>query len=73
MNCDGSGPHAPGDIRVYPLGAGGNLLLCAACWEKENNFRTHKAKEAYEAGSNLFRVDHNWPLIDWHTAERYET
>lgn len=58
-NCDGSGPHTEGEVRVYPLGAGGNLILCHHCWANENRFRYGK----HDA--------ENWPQINWYQAEVY--
>src|SRR5437660_8710823 len=63
-NCDGSGPHSgPLEIRVYPLGAGGNLLLCQGCWKRENEYRRGRG---IITGNRA-----NWPQVDYATAEIY--
>lgn len=42
-NCDGSKCRSPeGEVRVYPLGGGANLILCRACWRNENDFRRQR-------------------------------
>lgn len=59
-NCDGNKCHSDkGEVRVYPLGAGGNLILCRACWAHENRFR-------HERGDLVA-----WPPEDWSTAAVY--
>ncbi len=58
-NCDGGHcRYNDGDVRIYPLGSGGNLILCRACWEHENAFRRDRGNQA-------------WPLVNWDTAGRY--
>lgn len=38
-NCDGAGPHTTtGEVRSLPY-AGGNLILCAMCLEREIAYR----------------------------------
>jgi hypothetical protein len=63
-NC--SGNHCTSDtseVRVYPLGGGGNLILCHACWAHENRYRfnrgvAHGDKTAF-------------PQLNWGSAEIY--
>jgi hypothetical protein len=44
-NCGGSHcRHEHGEVRVYPIGSGGNLILCKACWAYENQYH-HERKE----------------------------
>lgn len=65
-NC--SGGHCrvtTGEVRVYPLGGGGNLILCRACWAHENQYRLERGRETGEPA--------NWPQVDWATAEVYAT
>jgi hypothetical protein len=62
-NCDGSGPHSGTQVRVYPLGAGGNLILCFSCWARENRYR-------YERGREHGRPE-DWPQVNWYEAEIY--
>lgn len=61
-NCDGSGPHSRGEVRVYPLGSGGNLILCVSCWVRENKYRFERGKET---NADL------WPQENWDTAKKY--
>jgi hypothetical protein len=65
-NCDGSGPHTEGEVRVYPLGAGGNLILCRACFRRENQYRIDRRNEY-----GGFEAVANWPLVDWNMAKVY--
>jgi len=47
-NCDGSGPHSPGIVKVLPLGSSpdhGNLILCLACFNREMSYRRGRNKE----------------------------
>jgi hypothetical protein len=63
-NCDGG--HCRNefsDVRVYPLGGGGNLILCEACFHAENEYRKYRGKET--------GAPENWPIIAWATAEPY--
>lgn len=63
-DCDGANCRAEsGEVRVYPLGAGGNLILCRACWAHENRYR-------YERGRETSRPD-DWPQLSWEKAEVY--
>ena len=60
-NCDGGYCARPdGETRVYPLGSGGNLILCETCFAWENRYRASRGGE--RAG---------WPAVAWDTAERY--
>lgn len=55
-NCDGGVcTKEDGPVRVYPLGSGGNLIVCQACWEHENRYRRSRG----------------WTVINWNTAEEY--
>lgn len=63
-NCDGAHcREALGEVRVYPLGASGNLILCLACWAAENRYR-------YERGRETGRPE-DWPQVNWWRAEIY--
>lgn len=63
-NCDGGYcTSATGEVRVYPLGAGGNLHLCMACFTRENRYRYHRGVET--------KNPDNWPQVDWVKAEKY--
>jgi hypothetical protein len=64
-NCCGS--HCcseTGEVRIYPLGGGGNLILCLACWAHENRYRLERGRETREPT--------NWPTVEWATAEIYQ-
>jgi hypothetical protein len=63
-NCSGNHCRSTtGEVRVYPLGGGGNLILCIACWAHENRYRFERGRETREPA--------NWPQVDWATAEVY--
>ena len=53
-----------GEVRLYPLGGGGNLILCQACWAFENQYRRERAQEHGDPA--------NWPILNWDTAEVYD-
>lgn len=68
-NCDGGHcREATGEVRVYPLGAGGNLILCSACFANENRYRMSRQR-GYWADDK--RAEANWPMVDWSDAEVY--
>ncbi len=63
-NCDGSHCESEtGEVRVYPLGGGANVILCLACWACENRYR-------YERGRETGRPS-DWPQVNWNAAEVY--
>ena len=63
-NCSGGHcVHDHGEVRVYPLGGGGNLILCHACWAHENRYRFNRGFET--------KAPENWPQHDWAKAEVY--
>ena len=63
-NCDGAKcTKETGTVKVYPLGAGGNLILCYDCFENENNYRKRKIRDGYSK--------ENFPIINWSTAKVY--
>ena len=63
-NCDKTKcTEGHGEVRVYPLGSGGNLILCHACWAHENRSRHLK-------GVHYGRPE-EWPQLDWAKAEVY--
>jgi len=46
LNCCGNHCREEhGEVRVYPLGSGGNLILCHACWAHENKYRRERADD----------------------------
>lgn len=70
-NCDGSGPHQAGEVRVYPLGAGGNLILCAKCWQHENRYRRERQREGRMLGHSAEAARNEWPEESWDAAKVY--
>ena len=64
-NCDGSGPHTDGDVRVMPTGGDGNLILCLRCWMRENAWRAERNREL---GKDAW-----FDLVEWQNAKVYET
>ena len=63
--CDGSHCRSDaGEVRRYSLGAGGNLILCHACWAAENRYRYERGRET--------RAPENWPQENWYEAEVYK-
>ena len=69
QNCDGAHcpdineTYQPQEVRVYPIGGGGNLILCHACWAHENQYNFNRGKET--------RCPENFPQHDWATAKTY--
>lgn len=65
-NCDGSGPHWPGNVRVLPLGSTphhGNLILCRLCFEREIRYRKERNLELAQ--------DCAFKLPAWETLKIY--
>ena len=68
-NCDGAHClESNGEVRVYPLGAGGNLILCRNCFRHENDYRLSRQR-GYWADDQ--RAEENWPTVKWECAEVY--
>lgn len=44
-NCDGSGPHIRGEVRVLPTGGDGNSILCRACFDREIRYRRDRNRQ----------------------------
>jgi len=64
-NCCGSNCRsATGEVRVYPLGAGANLILCAPCFAHENRYRAGRVRDGADAAS--------FPQVKWSTAAKHE-
>lgn len=65
-NCDNShcrNPH--GEVRIYPIGGGSNLVLCSDCWAYENRYnKSRQRKSKYN--------EKNFPTHDWNTAKVYK-
>jgi hypothetical protein len=64
-NCDNAKcTDAYGEVRLYPLGGGANLILCHACWEHENRYRLARGRETGNPAG--------WPQLNWSNAEVYK-
>tara|TARA_Y100000310_G_scaffold54162_1_gene49692 strand:+ start:717 stop:1352 length:636 start_codon:yes stop_codon:yes gene_type:complete len=63
-NCDGGGPHTSGTVKLYPIGGGGNLILCHRCWARENRYNAERGRET--------GCPENFPQVDWRTANVYD-
>jgi len=61
--CGGHCWFDKGEVRVYPIGAGGNLILCRACWNHENAYNRWRGRETGRP--------ENWPVRNWDEAEVY--
>jgi hypothetical protein len=62
-NCDGNKCTDPkGETRVYPLGSGGNLILCRECFAHENRYRRLRCEESGRQ---------DWPTFNWNEAKPY--
>jgi hypothetical protein len=63
-NCDGEHcANAAGQVRVYPLGGGANLILCMSCAAHENRYRQQRANETGRQA--------DWPQVNWFNCEVY--
>lgn len=63
-NCDGSGPHTPGEVRVLPYGGDGNLILCYNCYLREMRFRKERNRDLSK--------DCQFKLPQWDDLKVYE-
>lgn len=70
-NCDGEHCVDAGEVRVYPLGGGANLILCMRCFAHENRYRFERVQTYVRGGGTRERALVEWPQVDWATAERY--
>ena len=62
-NCDGSGPHTPGEVRTLPTGGGGNAILCLSCYKREIAYRKARNKE--------LNKESRFDLPAWETLKPY--
>jgi hypothetical protein len=51
-------------VRVYPIGAGGNLILCRACFDHENAYNRERERQER-------RPRGHWPSVEWERAKVY--
>jgi hypothetical protein len=64
-NCDNDKCRYPdGEVRLYPIGGGGNMILCRTCWAWENQYRHYRGIETKRP------ID--WPELDWRCAEVWD-
>lgn len=64
-NCDGDKCELPsGEVRLFPLGGGANLILCRRCAAHENKYRQQR-------GSETGRPE-DWPQVDWFECKVYD-
>ena len=82
-NCDGAKCADPkGEVRLYKLGGGANLILCRSCWAHENWYRRMRAKDYTAMAMRQRDADQliqaikdeaaeKWPQEDWYAAEIY--
>ena len=63
-NCCGSGPHAPGTVKLMPSGGDSNLILCRHCWHREI---AHRSSRNLELG-----VWAHYELPTWYSGKEYE-
>lgn len=47
-NCDGSGPHTAGEVRVLPTSPGSNAILCRSDYDREIAWRKERNKSLGE-------------------------
>lgn len=63
-NCNGSHcKEINGEVRLYPLGGGANLILCRRCWAHENLNRIIQGSGA--------QCPENFPTQSWDDASIY--
>ena len=65
LNCDGSGPHASGDVKLLPTGGDSNAILCRQCWENELAYRRDRNRS--------LGVFAQFDLPSWQDANPYDT
>jgi hypothetical protein len=66
-NCEGDHcERAIGEVRVYPLGGDNRLILCPACWERQNQLRRTSGRRTVNWGEG--EVYHN----TWETEPKPE-
>jgi hypothetical protein len=63
-DCNGSGPHTPGEVRVLPTGGGGNDILCRSCWARELQYRRER--------NVSLRAYAKFDLLPWESAKVYD-
>ena len=67
-DCNGSGPHTAGEVRVMPHSDAplhGNDILCRACWQRALTDRRERNRSLGDFAQ--------FALPAWETAEVYDT
>lgn len=67
-NCDGSGPHKAGEVRVLPVSSiadHGNMILCQMCFNREIAWRKERNRELSQ--------ECWFALPAWESLKVYET
>jgi hypothetical protein len=64
-NCNGSGPHAPGEVRLMPYGGGANDILCRVCWQRALADRRERNRTLEDFAQ--------FKIPAWETAQVYDT
>lgn len=68
-NCDGSGPHAPGEVRVLPHTRDphhGNSILCRRCYARELDYRLERNRALGEFARYALPA---WEDLEVYSAE----
>ena len=63
-NCDGEGPHAPGEVRWLTDSDWGKIKLCRDCWRHEFDRRVRRNRDVPD--------DDQLELPDWDSGEIYQ-
>lgn len=64
-NCDNDKCiSSKGQVRVLPIGGGGNAILCRACFNHEMNYRIERNLE--------LDIDAAFDLPSWESLEVYD-
>jgi hypothetical protein len=66
--CDSCGNESR--CKRYPLGGGGNAILCNRCWSKEYAFQTSDEKgysiPDTDSRNAYKRNGHSWHMTEWY-------
>ena len=63
--CEGQNcTEATGEVRLYPIGGGGNMVLCRDCWDAHNAFVIEQANATDAANRKNFKT------LDWEAGKR---
>lgn len=63
-NCDNDKcVNATGQVRVLPIGGGGNLIVCQACFNHEMNYR----KEV----NQKHKISNEFDIVVWNDLKIY--